>query len=225
MTQTTARIKKFGKNFEIVVDLEKALKFRKGDSSVTDFFDGDRIFIDLKKGLVPSNKDLEDAFKTTDPVRISEDIVKSGEILLTQEHRDEERDKKFNQVVDFLVNSAIDAQTGQQYTPERIKNALQQAQVNIRNVPVEDQAKEIIEKLSKIIPIRLETKRIKIVIPAIYTGSAYGIVSPHKEEEKWLDNGDLEIIVSVPSGASLFSFYDKLNSLTHGSVLTEEIKQ
>ncbi len=31
MTQTTARIKKTGKNFEILVNLENALKFKKGE--------------------------------------------------------------------------------------------------------------------------------------------------------------------------------------------------
>ena len=30
MTNTTARIKKTGKHFEIIVDLDDALKFRKG---------------------------------------------------------------------------------------------------------------------------------------------------------------------------------------------------
>ncbi|MDP3987155.1 MAG: ribosome assembly factor SBDS [Nanoarchaeota archaeon] len=225
MTQTTARIKKQGKNFEIMVDLDKALNFKKGDASASDFLEIDRIFSDAKKGEHASEKDLQDAFKTSDVNEVANQIVKNGEILVTQEYREEERDKKLNQVVDFLVNNSIDSQTGQPHTPERIRNALKQAQVNIKNVPIEVQAKEIVEKLSKIIPIKLETKRIKIVIPAIYTGSAYSIINPHKEEEKWLDNGDLEVTVSVPSGASLFAFYDKLNSITHGSSVTEEIKE
>ena len=32
MTNTLARIKKAGKNFEIIVDLDGALKFKKGES-------------------------------------------------------------------------------------------------------------------------------------------------------------------------------------------------
>ena len=34
MTNTTARIKKAGKHFEIMVDLDEALKFKKGLSSL-----------------------------------------------------------------------------------------------------------------------------------------------------------------------------------------------
>ena len=80
------------------------------------------------------------------------------------------------------------------------------------------------EKISAVLPIKLETKKIKVKIPAIKTGQAYGSVSQYKESEKWLDNGDLEIIVNIPSGL-VMDFYDKLNSVTHGSAFAEEIKE
>jgi len=108
MTQTTARIKQSGKHFEIVVDLDKALNFKKGGGSV-DFLEADTIFTDSKKGFVASNKDLEEAFKTDDVNSISEKIVKSGEILLTQEHRNEERDNKVKQVVDSSASPYLRA--------------------------------------------------------------------------------------------------------------------
>lgn len=224
MPQTTARIKQHGKNFEIIVDLDKALKFKKGESSSIDFLEIDKIFSDSKKGFVASTKDLEEAFGTTDINPITEKIIKNGEILLTQEHRDEEREKKVKQVVDFLTRNAVDPKTGNPHTPDRIKNTLDQAQVNIKNTPIENQIKEIIEKISSILPIKLETKRIKVVIPAIHTGKVYGLLSTYKEDEKWLNNGDLEATMSIPAGL-LMDFYDKLNSVTHGSAVTEEIKE
>ena len=47
MTQTTARIKKEGKNFEIMVDMEKALVFKK--TGVDEgFLEFDKIFSDTK---------------------------------------------------------------------------------------------------------------------------------------------------------------------------------
>ncbi len=225
MTNTTARIKKHGKDFEIIVDLDKALKFKKDESSGSDFLETDSIFTDSKKGFKAPDKDLEEVFKTTDVNTIAQTIVKEGEILLTQEHRDEEKEKKIRQVVDFLSSNAVDPKTGNPHTPERIKSALEQAHINIKNIPIEDQIKEIIEKIGGILPIKIETKKIKITIPAIYTGKVYGVINPYKEKETWKENGDLEVIVAVPSGTQLFSFYDKLNSVTHGSVITEEIKE
>ena len=60
----------------------------------------------------------------------------------------------------------------------------------------ENQIKEIVAEVSKIIPIKLETKKVKIIVPAMHTGKAYGVITPYKEEEKWLDNGDLQVKLS-----------------------------
>ncbi len=223
MTNTIARIKKAGKRFEIIVDLDDALKFKKGEiSSISP--EGDLIFSDSAKGHKASSNDLKEAFGTEDVNEIAGKIIKEGEVLVTQEYRNEEQERKFKQIVDFLVKNAVDPQTGNPHTPERIKSALEQAHVNIKNVPVEQQINEIIEKISSVIPIKIETKKIKIKIPAIHTGKAYGIINQYKESEEWKDDGSLEVIVNVPAGI-IMDFYDKLNSVTHGSALTEEIKE
>ena len=224
MTQTLARIKEKGKNFEIMVDLDKALMFKKGEGSSTDFLEINKVFYDSKKGLVASTSDLKESFGTNDINEVSEKIVKNGEVLLTQEHRDEKKERKFKQVIDFILNNAQDPGTGNPFTAERIKSALEQAHINIKDTSVESQIKDIISEISKIIPIRIETKKIKMTIPAIHTGKAYGLINQYKEQENWLSNGDLEVVVSIPSGM-IMDFYDKLNSMTHGSVLTEELKE
>ena len=57
----------------------------------------------------------------------------------------------------------------------------------------------------------------------MHTGRAYGIINEYKEKEEWLGNGDLKVIVNIPVGLQS-EFYDKLNSITHGAALTEELK-
>ncbi|MGD9275887.1 MAG: ribosome assembly factor SBDS [Candidatus Pacearchaeota archaeon] len=221
MTSTIARIRKSGLNFEIRVDLDDALKLKKDEVSAIDV-GGDKVFSDIKKGFVAGNSDLELAFGTTDIHEIAKRIIKEGEVQTTQEHRDEEREKKVRQVVNFLAANAIDPQTKNPVSQSRIESALKDAHVNIKNVPVENQIKEIVEAVSKVIPIKLEMKKVKITIPAMHTGRAYGVVSQYKEKENWLDNGNLEVVVSVPAGI-IMDFYDKLNNVTHGSAITEEV--
>jgi len=223
MTRTTARIKQTGKNFEIFVELEDAMKFRKGMSTFIESEDG-RVYNDIKKGNVAPEKDLVAAFGTADVFEIAKKIVKDGEVLLTQDYRDEEREKKIKQVVDFLATNTINPQTGNPHTPDRIKRALDEAHVNIKNAPVDSQMKEIMEQLSKVLPIKIEVKKIKITIPAIHTGKVYNTISQYKIEENWMNDGSLEVVVSIPAGM-IMDFYDKLNSVTHGSALTEEIKE
>ena len=83
---------------------------------------------------------------------------------------------------------------------------------------------DVIHKLKSVIPIKIETKKIAITIPAIHTGKVYGLVKDYKDKENWLSNGDLRVIINIPVGLQM-EFYDKLNAITHGSALTEEIKQ
>ncbi len=221
MTNVTARIKKAGKHFEVLVDLDDAMKFRRGENSFIQAETED-IFRDLKKGDKAPEADLLEAFGTADVNEIVKKIVKDGEVQTTQDFRDEEHEKKIKQVVDFLARNAIDPQTKNPITPERIKSALEQAHVNIKNSPVESQIKEILDSLTKIIPIKISTKKVKVTIPAMHTGKAYGVVSQYKESENWQNDGSLEIVVEVPAGV-IMDFYDKLNGVTHGSALTEEI--
>jgi ribosome maturation protein SDO1 len=224
MAQTIARIKQHGKNFEIIVDLERALKFKRNQSNFIDFLEIDRVFTDSKKGLVAASKDLRDFFGTDDINEISSQIVKKGEILLTQEYRDEEREKKIKQIVDFLSRNAIDPRTGNPHTPERIKTALEQAHINIKNVPIENQIKDIITELEKVLPIKFDMKKVRVIVPSNYTGKIYGLINQYKQNENWLENGDLEAVLNIPAGL-IIEFYEKLNSITHGAVLTEEIKE
>ncbi len=220
---TTARIKRAGKNFEIIVDLDEALKFRKGLGN-SPGAESDKIFTDLKKGFIAPQNELKAAFGTADSDEIIRKIVKDGEILTTQEYRDEEREKRIKQVIDFLTKNAVDPKTGNPHTSERIKNALEQAHVNIKNIPVENQIKDILSEITKIIPISVKMKKIRVTIPAIHTGKVYGIINPYKENEEWLSNGSLQANLNIPSGM-IMGFYDKLNSVTHGSALTEEMKE
>lgn len=225
MTQTTARIKQKGKNFEILVDLDRAVSFKKFNSgSIGDILEIDEVYSDVRKGLKASKTELEVGFGTDDIYEIATLIVKNGEILLTQEYRDEEREKRMKQIVEYITRNAVDPRTGLPHTPDRVNRVLDEAGVNVTNRPVEEQMPDIIEKIRPLLPIKIQTKRLKIVIPAIHTGKAYGIVNPYKESEDWLSDGSLQVIVAIPAGA-VMDFYDKLNNVTHGSALSEEIKE
>ena len=82
MTTTTARIKKIGKHFEVLVDLDESLKFRKGEvNSIA--AESEVIFTNIKQGERASEKDLQEAFGTTDVNEIVQRIVREGEVLTT----------------------------------------------------------------------------------------------------------------------------------------------
>ncbi len=223
MATVEARMKVKGKQFEISVDLDEALKVRAGNGNVSAALNSPAIYTDATRGFAASKAELENAFETTDVYAIAEQIMKKGEIQKNQEFRDAEREKRIKQVVDLVLRNAVD-QHGRPYTNERIRKAIDQVHFNFDNKPAEQQMHELITKLATVIPIKVETKKIKLKIPARFSGQVYGMLKDYKESEDWLPNGDLQVVMNIPSGLQI-DFYDKLNSITHGAVISEEMKK
>jgi ribosome maturation protein SDO1 len=225
MGDTVARLKVGKLDFETMVDLDSAMKMRKGENvDINEVIRDTAIYTDQKKGMHAGRDELENAFGSTDLANVVERIVKKGELEVTQEFRNEALEAKRKQVIDFLTRNAIDVRTGRPYTADILENALKEAGVNIQDKPIDKQINFIMDDLKKIIPIKIETKKIKALIPAQFTGQIYNLINEYKEKENWMDNGDLEVVLNLPVGLQM-EFYDKLNSMTHGSVITEEVSE
>ena len=104
---------------------------------VSEVVESKGIFHDSKKGLHVSDSDLKEAFKTTDTIAVAEKIIKSGEIQIPKERRDQERENRKKQIVDFLSRHALDPRTSSPHTAERISSAIDEAGISIDNKPVE----------------------------------------------------------------------------------------
>ena len=85
MTDTVARIKKNGKHFEILVDLDEAMKVRKGSGNLSVAILTNAIFHNLKSGEHVSEGELREAFGSEDFLTVAEKIIKSGEVVRTTE--------------------------------------------------------------------------------------------------------------------------------------------
>ena len=64
MPKVTARAKVKGKHYEIMVDLDEALKIKAGKGDLAKALDSNSIFTDMKKGNIAKSSDLIDAFGT-----------------------------------------------------------------------------------------------------------------------------------------------------------------
>ncbi len=221
MPNVEARIKVKGKQYEISVDVDEALKLKKGDGDITAALNSTAVYYDLRKGTTVSNDDLMEAFGTTDIYEIGTKIIKDGEVQKPQEYRDAEREAKIKQVVDLIVRNAVD-QNGNPYTEERIKRAIDEVHYNFDKRAPEAQMNEVVHKLKEILPIKIDTKRLKLTVPAQYTGQAYGLFKDYKEKEEWLPNGDLQVIISIPAGLQI-DFFEKINAVAHGAIQSEEL--
>lgn len=223
MISTIARIKKQNKHFEVLVDLDNALKLKDGKANIQETLLIESVFSDHKKGFKAARSDLEKIFGTINVYDIASKIIKEGEIQLPAEYKSKERDDKVKQVIDFIVKNSLDATTNKPFTSQRVNDAIKEVGISVDNRPINAQIMKIIQKLREILPIKIESKRLSLNIPPEYTGVVYGLLQDFKEKEEWKNNGSLVCIINIPSGL-LMEFYDKLNSISHGNIIVEELK-
>ncbi len=218
-----ARIKKHGINFEVSVDPDKALEYKKGNASLREALHSDQIFTDAKKGLIAKDEDLQTAFQTSNPDEVADIILKKGEIQLTAEHRSEEREVKKKKLVNMINKNACDPKTGLPHPATRIELALEQGKIQLDyNKTVEEQFDDIISKLRPIIPISIEKKKLVITVPGQFTGKAYGYVKQNSTmlKDDWLGDGSWKVTVELAAGM-VQDFIDALNGMTSGQIVVE----
>src|SRR5438552_644970 len=166
---TTARLSKGQDRFEILVKPQPALDYKLGKPiPISQVLMIEEVYSDSGKGTRASEEKLEKHFGTIDPVKVAEEIMKSGELQLTTEQRRQLIDEKRRQIISIISRNAIDPRSGAPHPPLRIEQALEQIRISIDPYKsAEEQAKQVIEVLRPVLPIKMEQMRIAVkVFPA-----------------------------------------------------------
>ena len=217
---TIARLTKDNEHFEILVKPDKALDYRTGKSArITEVLAAEIIFADANKGTKVSAEQMNKAFETTDPLNITDEILKKGPLQLTTEQRRKMVEDKRRQVVDFISRQAVDPKTNLPHPPLRIENAMEQIRYTIdAHKPVEEQARDIVKLLRPILPLKIEQMSVVVRVPAEYSARAYGSIKNFGEikQEEWRADGSWYGIIEMPAGAYA-SFLNKLGDVTKGN--------
>ncbi len=222
-----AKLKREGKVYEILVNSENALEFRKGKSvSMGDVIVTDEIFYDAKKGTKASENELKRIFGTDDKTEICKIIIKEGAVPLTAELMRKELDAKRKQIVNLIHRNVVDPKTGKPHPPQRIDNAITEVKVKIdENKSAEQQVQDVIDQIRKIIPIKFEVREISVKILPQYTGRAFPIIKQFGKllGENWQNDGSLLASVEIPAGIQE-EFEIVLNKIVKGTAETKIVK-
>src|SRR5207244_282047 len=107
-----------------------------------------KIYSDSSKGTRASEDKLQKYFSSTDPQKIAEEVMKSGELQLTTEQRRQLIEEKRRQIVTIITRNAIDPRTGTPHPPLRIEQAMGQVRLSIDPYKsAEEQPKLVVEEL------------------------------------------------------------------------------
>ena len=154
-----ARLKKGGMNFEVAVDPDLAISFRNGkDISIKDIIKSEKIFNDVKKGVLAPEHTMVQVFNTDNALKVAKILLQEGEIQLTEEYRKKLREDKRKKIIEIIHKGAIDPKTKLPHPPQRIENAMEEAKVHLDDFKsAEDQINAVVKALRPILPISFET--------------------------------------------------------------------
>jgi ribosome maturation protein SDO1 len=224
---TTVHMTIDGQHYEILVNPDAALSFKQGRNVETSqVIAVDEVYSDASKGLRANNEKLKQHFGTEDHAKAALEILKHGELNLTQEQRKRLTEEKRKAVIALISKNFVDPKTLLPHPPLRLEQAMQEARVTID--PFQDpgeQAKGVVEKLRTILPLRSEKIRLQVKVPAQYSGQTIGVLKNFGDivKEDWGADGTLSAIVEIPAGGQP-ALLDRLGSTTKGAAQANMVK-
>ena len=224
---TVVRYTYSGDKFELLVKPDPAFDYKTGKlSEISKILISEEIYTDSNKGTRATNEKLNQVFKTTDPAKIAEIIMKKGELNLTTEQRRKMIGEKRKQLVTFIAKTYVDPRSHLPHPPLRIEQAMDDGRVSIdpfRNI--DEQVKDVVEKLRPIIALKSENTVLEISIPAQFVAQSYTVLKSTGtlKKEDWQSNGSLKAILEIPAAARP-NVIDRLGSITKGTATVEVSK-
>lgn len=213
-----------GEKFEILVKPDPALDYKLGKKKdLSSVLVSDDIYTDSSKGTKPSMEKLLKAFNTDDSAEIAKKILEKGDLNLTTEQRRKMVEEKRKQLVEFISKTYVDPRTHLPHPPLRIEQAMKDARVSVDpQKSMDEQVKDIVEKLRSIIPLKSENLSLEIIIPAQFASQSYAVLKSvgTLKKEEWQNNGSLKAILEIPAAARPHVI-DRLGSITKGSATVE----
>ena len=206
--------------FEILVKPDSALEYKLGKKmDISNIMISDEIYSDANKGTRCSSEKLMKHFKTTDQLEIAKQIMDKGDLNLNTDQRRKMIEEKKRQIVEYINKNFVDPKSHMPHPISRINAVLDEARVAIDPFKrLDDQLKNIIESLRKIIPLKSEILELTVTVPAQFSGQSFSVFKTIGEikSEQWLSDGSLQVILSINAGMKS-SFLDRIGTATKGS--------
>lgn len=221
------RLTVHGQKFEILVDPDKALEFKKGTKvDLRDVLAYPVIYKDAGTTEEIPRADLQKSFGTTDSLRVAEKIIRDGEIQLTTEQRRRMTEQKKTQIAAIISKKGINPQTNTPHPQQRILTVMDQVGAMVDPfADAESQVDSIVKSIRAIIPIKFEKLLLQVRIPPQHSGKAFPTLkSATLKNEQWLNDGTLQAEVEVLAGVQE-EFLQKLASATKGEYESKVLKR
>jgi len=222
------RLKKAGMKFEVLVDPDKALEFKKGKSlNVEEILAYPGVYHDVRRGDAIPEEELQKNFGTTNVFQVAKKIITEGDLQFTTEQRRKFVEEKRKEIADIISKRGINPQTNTVHPPQRIMNAMDKAGVHVDPlIDAELQVNKIVESIKTLLPIKFQRIIVQIIIPTQFSGKIYSVLkrTVGKFDEKWLNDGSLQVTLDIPAG-SQEDVFKKIGDITKGNFKSNIVKR
>lgn len=217
-----------GQKFEILVDPNRALDFKRGAKvTMQEVMAYPVIYKDTKTSEAVAPADLQKAFGTTDPLKVAERIVKNGEIQLTTEQRRTMVDQRKVQIAAIIARKGVNPQTNTPHPQQRVMGVMEQVGVQIDPfADAESQVEKVLKAIKVVIPIKFEKVVLQVKVPSQHAGKAFPVLKSAGtlQSEQWLNDGSLQANVEILAGVQ-DEFQQKLANATKGEYESKVLKR
>ena len=164
---SVVRMKKGKDRFEIATYPNTVISWRTGaEKDVREVLQIDRVFRSVEQGEYAKSKDLQKAFGTEDQEAICIEILKSGEIQLSEKERGSQQETLLKEICTMVAERCINSQSKRPVTVGVIERALSELHFNVdRNKNAKQQALVAIKLLESKYPIERLPMNLKLTFP------------------------------------------------------------
>ncbi|KAJ3387695.1 hypothetical protein HDU92_001824 [Lobulomyces angularis] len=167
---SVVRLKKGGKRFEIACYKNKVLEWRNGiETDIENVVQIHQIFMNVSKGQVASQEDLNKCFKTVEIDKCLIEILKKGELQVGEKERTAQLTTNRKDIATIISSKCVNPESNRPYTVSMIEKAMADLHYSINpNKNSKQQALEIIKLLQSenILPIAPAQMRLRLVLPS-----------------------------------------------------------
>ena len=224
---TIVRHQHSGEKFEILVDPDMGLKYKRGEiGEIRNVLMIDTIFTDANKGEKASGDKLEKHYGTSDPIEVAIEMFEKGTFQLNAQQRNEMVEQKKKQIIHIISKTYVDPKSKLPHPPTRIENAMEDIRYHIDPFKeADEQVQEVVQALRSVLPMSSENIQIALKIPAEYTGKAYGTVKNFStiKRDEWQNDGSWVSVVEIPAAMQV-DLMEALGKDTQGNVQSKIVK-
>eukprot|EP01119_Soliformovum_irregulare_P004052 TRINITY_DN15067_c0_g1_i1.p1 TRINITY_DN15067_c0_g1~~TRINITY_DN15067_c0_g1_i1.p1 ORF type:complete len:252 (+),score=91.31 TRINITY_DN15067_c0_g1_i1:89-844(+) len=158
------RLKKGGKRFELACYPNKVKSWRDGiEKDIDEVWHSNTVFTNVSKGVAAKKDELKKCFGTEDKNACAMEILKNGEIQVTDKERQQLKEDLLKDIANVVASKCIDPETKRPITVGIVERAMKDIHFSVNEKrSAKQQALEVIRLLKEKIPIERAKMRLKI---------------------------------------------------------------